>query len=833
MIWLAGGVLYSLGYLAGGWLLRNDPQWLVWFRIFALLIAPLSGIAVIARRRQNWAGCQWLFWATLALGLTMSSIGLVGWTVEEILVDRQISWLGWHTVFALFGAVAPLFALLAQPHRGSREGLTASTAVDIAGIAVMTGFFYSHFIIGPDLAPITTSQPSLSLLLLYEFQQFVVFAGMALAAIAARRTDWGATYRRLAIGLLVNFVTLTISNLEIWQGLYRAGFVYDLIWVLPFAFYAWAAAAAPASDADAGKELEEISPSRPWIVFGALGLIPLMDFGLRQLMPIGPLEGFRDLFTAITVFSVLPLLMARLAVERGEARQADRRRQLLAEACEQADDFLVILTPDGRITHANRAFCLAVGYTQAEIIGSASIDLLAEPSRSQPGVIFEAVRTEGVWRGTIERRRKDGSIFPSSCTVVSLKDDRRQITHFVVIGRDISSETKLRNQLIHNERLAAVGQLISGVAHELNNPLQSIVGFTELLIDAERRQDVRTDLDRVRTEAHRAAKIVRNLLAFVRRSAVERSRVEINEIVRTTIALRRYELARGTIELEEEYAESLPPVMANREEIQQVLLNLILNAEQAMKTANGRGRLKVRTALVDGSVTIDVADDGPGVPRALAGQIFEPFFSTKDVGQGTGLGLSIALGIAEAHGGSLALVPAEVGAFFRLTLPAVSTPSVAAPRSPSAGAAASPPEDAPAAHRRRALVIDDDPALVDLLERLLVKRGFAVEVAPEGARAADLLDGADFDVIFCNIQMPRLGGMALYETLRRRQPQKLAAFAFISGDILNAELRQFADAAQAPLLSKPFGLAKLDAVLAEVLARRASSGGARTLAASA
>ena len=139
MAWLACGVFYSVAYLGIGWLLRGQGPALLWFRVIALLIPPLTGVVVIARRRHVWTGCHWLFWATIALGLTMSAIGLIGWTVDELLLGHETSWVGWFTVFALFGAVAPLFGLLAQPHRGSREAITATMAVDIAGIAVMTG----------------------------------------------------------------------------------------------------------------------------------------------------------------------------------------------------------------------------------------------------------------------------------------------------------------------------------------------------------------------------------------------------------------------------------------------------------------------------------------------------------------------------------------------------------------------------------------------------------------------------------------------------------------------------------------------------------------------
>jgi two-component system NtrC family sensor kinase len=237
--------------------------------------------------------------------------------------------------------------------------------------------------------------------------------------------------------------------------------------------------------------------------------------------------------------------------------------------------------------------------------------------------------------------------------------------------RDITEELRLRSQLIHSERLSAVGQLVSGVAHELNNPLQSILGFTELLIDAEKRLETRRDLEQVRSEAIRAGKIVRNLLAFVRRSSSERTIASINDIVRTTVSLRSYEFGSANIRLFERYGEGLPSVVVNPEEIQQVILNLILNAEQAMRSAHRGGTLTVTTTCIDAMVTIEIQDDGPGVPAALAGRVFEPFFSTKEVGEGTGLGLSIAMGIAEAHGGALTLVPSETGACFQLSLPGI------------------------------------------------------------------------------------------------------------------------------------------------------------------
>ena len=206
MTWLAIGVVYSLAYVTAGSLLDGHPTTQLWFRAVALLLPPLAGVLVVVLRRHTWTGCQWLFWATIVLGLVMSAIGQLGWTVDELMLGRVTSWLGWHAVFALFGAVAPLLALLAQPHRGPRDRSAATTAVDIAGIAVLTGFLYSHFVIGPDLSPLTSDRPSSSLVLLSELQGLLVVVGMATAMFVSRHSSWHLTYRRLALGQLVSFV---------------------------------------------------------------------------------------------------------------------------------------------------------------------------------------------------------------------------------------------------------------------------------------------------------------------------------------------------------------------------------------------------------------------------------------------------------------------------------------------------------------------------------------------------------------------------------------------------------------------------------------------------
>jgi len=676
MSWLLLGILYSFAYVAAGYLLRDQPSTLGWFRAAALLVPPMTGAVVIVRRRHAWRGCQWLFWATIALGLSMSAIGLAGWGVDELML-RQSTWLAWPAVFALFGAIAPLFGLLAQPHRGAREPLAATTAIDIAGLAVVTGFLYSFFVAGPDAAAGESASP---LKLVSEMQQLLVVFAMFAATVVARQTPWRDTYRRLALGSLVAFATLTLSNIEITQSIYRSAFVYDFTWILPFAFFPWAASAAPASSDDTSydddeEEGEERARPRPWVIFTAVALLPFLDLGLRHLLPDDTAKNFRDLSTAVTLMSVLPLLVARIAAERAEMQQASSTTRLLVQVIEQARDLILVLTPDGRCRHANAAFCRAVGRSKEELTRLTARELLAHETLSAGEIQTSAVEG-GAWRGTVTRTRKDGTTFPVAASVVPLIDDRGDPTHVVSVEQDISEERRLKQQLIHSERLSAVGQLVAGVAHEINNPLQAVMGFTELLIETEDRPKVRADLEQIRSDARRAAKIVHNLLLFARRETLERSVADLNEIVRSTVALRSFELRNSRVQLDQRFDENLPLIVASREQIQQVILNLVLNAEHALRRGSEPGIISIRTGRDGSAAYAEVADNGPGVAPDTAGRIFEPFFTTKPVGEGTGLGLSVSHGIAEAHGGSLVLRPSDRGACFRLTLPAAAVGTV-------------------------------------------------------------------------------------------------------------------------------------------------------------
>ena len=361
----------------------------------------------------------------------------------------------------------------------------------------------------------------------------------------------------------------------------------------------------------------------------------------------------------------------------------------------------------------------------------------------------------------------------------------------------MTDDLALRDQLVHSERLSAIGELIAGVAHEINNPLQTIIGCTELMLD-EPDSSNRQDLELVRKEAMRAGQIVRNLLAFARRGVSDRAPIDLNDLVRATAELRNYHLQQINIELGLRMAPHPLPVAVNREEIRQVILNLLLNAEHAIASTAESGTITVETSGNGSMQSVEVTDSGPGISPELRGRIFEPFFTTREVGEGTGLGLSISLGIASAHGGKLALVDSPSGARFRLTLPAHAEAITSGVAGPGV----------------RALVVDDDAPIRKLIVRLLEKRGYEVSEADTGESAMALALDRRPGIVICDTGVPGMTGFDLYRQLAARDAAGAPRFLFISGEKTSA-LPADSDIAGIPVLSKPFTATDLETALVE------------------
>ena len=357
-----------------------------------------------------------------------------------------------------------------------------------------------------------------------------------------------------------------------------------------------------------------------------------------------------------------------------------------------------------------------------------------------------------------------------------------------------------REALHQSEKLAALGSLLAGVSHELNNPLAAIVGQAEMLEEDSRGTIFETRAKKISAAADRCARIVQTFLAMARRREPQRNPVDPNDLVSAALQLAEYGLRTGGVTASLECEPDLPPILGDRDQLHQVLVNLIINAQQALEEGEVLDkRLVIRTRSNGaGRIVIDIIDNGPGVPADLAGRIFEPFFTTKPQGSGTGVGLSFSHGIVEAHGGTLKVLPSPRGATFRIELPASDPPPQQGVAEPAA------PAYAVAEVRRTALVVDDEADIAETIRELLEREGFDVTVVSDGAAALMALDHGDFDIVLSDLRMPGVSGPEMFERLREIRPQLLSRIAFVTGDTLGASMDEFLRTSGRPVLEKPF-----------------------------
>ncbi len=679
MNWAIAGIIYAGVCVAVMTGLANQEMPRLVAGNIALLLPPLAPLYVVASRRRAWRGRQAVFWGAIAAWSGLWLVGQLGWAADELLRATPMPWFKWHIVLQLCGSALPLIALVAWPHKSTPEETARTVAIDVAVLVFLTGFLYWSLIIAPATGPSQAPMGLRALAIIGPIVRLASVVGLLLAAAAAGKSAWAGVYRRLALGMALAFLILVVLSVMTVRGDYGTGSPADIGWMLPFFFAAWAAATSPASPAAVRPSPTRPLPqSSPVLLFVALLSVPVVGYGLRYLMPLGePVDTLRDLATACTLVCGIALVLVRLRVEQRLGEQANQRLRLLATACEQAGELIVIVGRDSRIEYANDAFCRASGYSHDDLESIASSALVATESAAAIPAFNRSLKAKKVTRVTVALARQDGGTFQAACVAAPIVDASGRVAHFVVVIRDTTEELRLREQLVRGERLSALGEFVSGVAHEINNPLQSIIGSLELVLDQHPDPALRGDIERARVEAGRAGRIVRNLLRFVRQAPNERLLLDLNEIIKATMSVRAYELEMAGIQIREEYAPLLPLVLANREEIQQVVLNLIMNAQQAMSDPAGARVLSVRTFMAGPDACVEVRDTGPGIPTELSGKIFEPFFTTGSAGAGPGLGLSLSLGIANANQGQLELVAASSGCCFRLTLPGSGFPGPA------------------------------------------------------------------------------------------------------------------------------------------------------------
>ncbi len=364
---------------------------------------------------------------------------------------------------------------------------------------------------------------------------------------------------------------------------------------------------------------------------------------------------------------------------------------------------------------------------------------------------------------------------------------------------EIAREETLKVHLIRSEKLSAIGRMAAGTAHELNNALTPILGFTELL-KGQTKKPPEELIEMIHRSALRAKKIVDSLLRFGRPPPPNRSPVHPNRLTEDTIAMVHYPYTTQGIAVTTDLASDLPPVFADFTQIQQVLLNLLNNARDAVKNTPSP-RLTVRTMRREGAVRFEIANNGPPIPPEHLSMIFDPFFTTKEVGQGTGLGLALSYGIVRDHGGTIEVASRPEETVFSLEIPVAS--EEAAPAPPETEEAAGAPRNL------RILAVDDEGEILDVIRKAFSRGGNAVRTASSGREAVACLDAEGFDLIISDIKMPDMSGIEFYEWIRERRPDMARRVLFITGDVADVTTQDLLSVCNCPYLAKPFNLSEL------------------------
>jgi two-component system NtrC family sensor kinase len=510
-------------------------------------------------------------------------------------------------------------------------------------------------------------------------------------------------------------------------------------------------------------------------------------------------------------------------VKRGERALAERLEALRASEALSAAitasalDCIIVFDEGGRVVEFNPAAEQTFGYRRTDAVGRMISELVAPPASrdGEPAGLRHILETSLPavlgQRIEVDAMRSDGSILPIELAIAEVRlRDRRLFTAYLRNLTEVkkaAAEIERQREALHQgEKLRALGSLLAGVAHELNNPLTVVIGNAVLLrehaVDGAAADALAARASKILTAAERCARIVRTFLAMARQRTPERRWCDPGAIVSDAIDLLAYALRTGGIEVEAEIPDNLPPVWVDEDQLHQALVNLLVNAQHALATTPRPRRIVVALApdRPRERLTMRVADNGTGIPDDIRARIFDPFFTTKPVGMGTGMGLALSRGIVESHGGALTLdAPGAAGASFTLELPLVCpVPVKHAPPAREREARAT----GTAMHN--ALIVDDEAEIAEVLAQILSRDGFDCDIATDARAAKSLAAARDYDAILCDLRMPELDGPAFFEWLGLERAQLCSRTVFVTGDTLGQAAGAFVGSSGRPVIEKPF-----------------------------
>lgn len=532
---------------------------------------------------------------------------------------------------------------------------------------------------------------------------------------------------------------------------------------------------------------------------------------------------------AIVVFgrdhTELKLREEELAEQMGQLQASEA---LKAAIVDHALAALISTDGEGRIVEFNPAAEAMFGRHRADVMGLLVSDvIMPERYRAAHEAGLRRMESGGAphvlgKRMEMHALRADGSEFPIEMVLwrTNVGGTGYYTASLVDVTERHSASQQIERQrdaLRQSEKLSAMGSLLAGVAHELNNPLAIVMGRASLLEEKCDDPALLADVQRIREAAERCGRIVRTFLNMARSKPATRENVSLNDLTRAAAEMLNYSYRSHGIEMRLQLADELPSVKADGDQVGQIVLNLLVNAQQALAACEGERRVFIETGVEarrenrEPRVWLRVSDNGPGVPVELRGKLFEPFFTTKPEGIGTGLGLAMSRSLARDHGGDLTLEPTshQGGASFRLNLPISGEPVQES--------APVPLQAVDAALQTRVLVVDDESEITELMREILESAGYEVATAESGAVALALLETARFDAIVSDLRMPDMDGATLWREIDQHHPQLSRRMLFVTGDTLSPGAREFLRKAKCAGLDKPFSKADLLAAVGRLV----------------